>query len=484
MKKRILSLILTLIILLPALAGCGTENNKSDTGSAEKPAQTGSTTQTNSNDVPGETGSENATSGNSSLYPEPDYSDFVMPEETNKLVVYIGEFTSKVTTQALRLFEEKYPNVQVDYQIMKDSECRERIRTEIAAGKGPDIILANGTDLPDIYKTMSTMIFEDLNPYVMNDADFEISDYIGSVMDGGVMYGRRFLLPVAYQFPMLMTTAEILSDIGVEADSLGTYQGFMDACVAYHEKIPDGKLFEYVGNSSNLRNLFEYVGFRMIDYERNTVSFNEERFQQMIEVCHLFEGTVPDGEFADMASTVLADKGCLFGKAESVMLTLWDCVLLRMFGFNPILTLATDENDGATAQISYFSAIPGGAANKLNGWRLIKILLSDDIQYGIDDTKQNQMSLFPVGNPVRIESMQKLIRYFGASYIEEYPDYMTEEDMQQFIDTTMAVTAAAMRPAVIYNDVMDNMKPYITGNDSYEKCLGRLKNELELYKDE
>ncbi len=479
MKNRILTLVLTLVLLLSALAGCGSKTG-SPTGKTDTPAQSGTNAAVSENADPPSGGAEEA----EELYPAPDYSDFEMPEETDKLVVYIGEFTSKVMTQALRLFEETYPNVQVDYQIMKDSECRERIRTEVAAGKGPDIILATGTDLPDIYKTMATSILEDLNPYVMYDPDFELSDYIRSVMEGGMMYGKRYILPVAYQYPMLLTTKEILSDIGVEPETLGTYQGFMNACVAYRDSKPDGKLFEYVGNSSNLRNLFEYVGFRMIDYERNTVSFNEERFRQMIEVCRLFEGTVPNGEFADMAGTVLADKGCLFGKAESVMLTLWDCVLLRMYGFNPILTLATDENDGATAQISYFSAVPGGAANKLNGWRLIKILLSDAIQYGIDDTKQNQMSLFPVGNPVRIESMQKLIRYFGSSYIEEYPDFITEADIQYFLDTSMAVSDAAMRPTVIYNDVMDNMTPYIEGKDAYEKCLGRLMNELELYKDE
>ncbi len=485
MKNRILTLVLTLVLLLSALSGCGTESGTSDTGSAEKPAQTGSTAQTDPNNMSGDPGSENTTSGeDDSLYLAPDYSNFVMPEETDTLVLYAAESLSKPMNTAVRLFEESYPGVKIDLQFMKESEFQNRVRTEVAAGRGPDVILTDSNAFPDIYKTMSTGIFEDLNPYVLNDADFDLSDYIESVMDGGVLFGRRYLLPVQYQYPMLLTTEEILTDIGVEAESLGTYQGFLDACTAYREKKPDGLLFQFVGGETDLRRLYEYSGLRMIDYEKIAVSFNEERFRQMIDICRLFEGTVPENGITKNSSEVLSEDECLFGDGQSVLLMLWDCILLKMYGLNPVLTLGTDENDGATAQIVYYSAIPGGAANKRNGWRFIKILLSDEIQYGLDDTKQNQNPLFYAGNPVRKESLEKMIRYYASRYMKDFPEYMTEDDVISFTQKTMAVTSAVMRPPVIFNAVRDNMTPYIEGKDSYEKCLGRLMNELELYKDE
>ena len=407
-----------------------------------------------------------------------------MPEETGTLVVYSVESLNKPINTAIRLFEDAWPGVKVTCDNLDDSEFQNRIRAEIAAGKGPDMILARSSAFPDIYKTMTTRAFEDLNPYILNDAEFDLSDYIESVMDGGVMFGRRYLLPVQYQFPMILTTEEILDEIGVTAESLGTYQGFLDACTAYREKKPDGQLFPYLKNVTDLQRLFDYSGMRMIDYERNAVSFNEERFRQMIDLCRLFEGTIPEDGLSEMSSDVLSADKCLFGDSESVLLMPWDCVLLRLSGLHPVLTLATDENDGATAQIVYYSAIPCGAANKLNGWRFIKILLSDDIQYGLDDTKKNQNMMFYSGNPVRKESLEKTIRYYTSDYMEYYPDFLTEDDVQFFLEKTMAVTSAVMRPPVIFSDVRDNMTPYINGKDSYEKCLGRLMNELELYKDE
>jgi ABC-type glycerol-3-phosphate transport system substrate-binding protein len=485
MEKRILSLILTLVLLLTALTGCGggtgSPSGKTDAPPQDgTPASSGTGNSQSENTAPPSGGAE----ASEELYPAPDYSGFVMPEETGTLVVYSVESLNKPINTAIRLFEDAWPGVKVTCDNLDDSEFQNRIRAEIAAGKGPDMILARSSAFPDIYKTMTTRAFEDLNPYILNDAEFDLSDYIESVMDGGVMFGRRYLLPVQYQFPMILTTEEILDEIGVTAESLGTYQGFLDACTAYREKKPDGQLFPYLKNVTDLQRLFDYSGMRMIDYERNAVSFNEERFRQMIDLCRLFEGTIPEEGLSEMSSDVLSADKCLFGDSESVLLMPWDCVLLRLSGLHPVLTLATDENDGATAQIVYYSAIPGGAANKLNGWRFIKILLSDDIQYGLDDTKKNQNMMFYSGNPVRKESLEKTIRYYTSDYMEYYPDFLTEDDVRFFLEKTMAVTSAVMRPPVIFSDVRDNMTPYITGKDSYEKCLGRLMNELELYKDE
>ncbi len=479
MKTRILSLILALVLLLSVLAGCESETTSTPS------AQTGKTGKSGQTAAPSDNRDPSADSPDAGAEEEEivlDYSDFVMPEETNKLVVYIGEFANRVMTPAIRLFEEMYLGVEVDLQVTKDSECRQKIRTEVAAGKGPDMFLATGEDFPDIYKTMSTGILEDLNPYIQKDNSFYMSEYNEGVMQGGVFRGSRYILPAAYQFPVLLTSKEILEESGIDPDSLNTYQGFIDACTAYHNAKPKNKLFQDGMKNGFLKYLFEYTGISMIDYESNSVSFNEERFKQFIDVCKLYYTSNPGQAAGELACDPLSRRECLFGTMgdNDIMLFLTSYVYMKAYELTPLLSLVPDENDGATAQITYFTAIPTGAANKLNGWRLIKILLSDEIQYGIDDSKENQRQLFPVGNPVRNESMRKLISYHTATY----GDFVTEEDIQMIADKTMTITNAVMFPTVIYHDVEENMVPYLSGNDSYEKCLGRLKNELELYKDE
>ena len=76
MKNRILSLLLTLSLLLSALAGCGTEEG-ADGQSANSPVRPVR---------------EEITL---------DYSDFVMPEETGTLIVYSSGMQTKAMAPAV-----------------------------------------------------------------------------------------------------------------------------------------------------------------------------------------------------------------------------------------------------------------------------------------------------------------------------------------------------------------------------------------------
>ena len=147
--KRILSLLLALSLLLPCLAACD---------SAETPSSTESGT--TSGNPAWDADSEEAAET------EPDYSWFEMPGETDRLVVYSnGDSLKSVLDPAVRIFREQYPEVEVDYQVFGQDEYGAAVRTEIPAGKGPDLLLLEANTVQDIYKTMSTGLFENLDPY-------------------------------------------------------------------------------------------------------------------------------------------------------------------------------------------------------------------------------------------------------------------------------------------------------------------------------
>ncbi len=130
-------------------------------------------------------------------WPMPDYSDFVMPEETGELVVYADAAMGRsVMNPAVRIFEELYPGVRVDYKTMSEDDFEALIRTEIPAGRGPDLLLFTVTDIPDVYKTASTGLFADLNPYFLRDEEIDLDEFVVPVMDGGVQRRQRFFAPV------------------------------------------------------------------------------------------------------------------------------------------------------------------------------------------------------------------------------------------------------------------------------------------------
>ncbi|MBR5366400.1 MAG: carbohydrate ABC transporter substrate-binding protein, partial [Clostridia bacterium] len=204
-----------------------------------------------------------------------------MPEATDSLTVYAYWFYDSVAKEAIGLFQEKYPDVNIDYQLLGEDEYKERLRAELPAGRGPDIVFGGESLLPDVYKTMSTGIFMDYGPYMANDDEFDPADYYEGILRGGRLFDKQYVLPLSIGMGVFMTSRELLEENGIDPDSLRTWDGFCAACRQYHENNPDGRFFN-VGCDDNdyyLYDMFHSCGFRMIDYEKNEVSFDEVRFR-------------------------------------------------------------------------------------------------------------------------------------------------------------------------------------------------------------
>ena len=466
MKTRILSLILIFALLLSAFAGCGVET--------ETP--TGSSGQSSENDdAPAET--------------EPDYSWFSMPEETEKLIVYAdAAMGNSVMTPAIRFFEELYPGVEVEYKTMSEDEFQSQIRTEIPAGRGPDLLLFTSMDIPDIYKTMTTGLFTDLNPYFALDDSIDLDEFIVPVMDGGVQNGQRFFTPLNYQMPLLVTAQSTLDEIGMSADELNTCDGFFRAAELFHEKYPESTLFiDTFGGAleiSNTVTLYSNLGFDLIDYDNNEIRIEEEQFRRYVDLVKKYynpnydpseEELFEESEGWFNSGWAIHTKNCLFDDfsvdLRGLDATTWR---LRDIGDEMVMLAQRNLRGGITATIVMNTAIPTGAKNKLNAWRLMKILLSHDIQGGHDETRFG-LTYFWTGFPVRRDSLRDFLWMEG----------MEEDDVfMQYMDVVQSPTEALMLPRVYRKYLSEEILPYVRGERSWEDAYKRFLNTLELYKDE
>ena len=109
--KRILSILL----LAAMLTACGTGTTQPENVSGNSAASDVS--------VSGDTSPETEA--------EPDYSDFVFPEETDTLVVYSSGMLVQTMNPAIKIFEEMYPHINVDYRVLEEDEHQTLIQTEI-----------------------------------------------------------------------------------------------------------------------------------------------------------------------------------------------------------------------------------------------------------------------------------------------------------------------------------------------------------------
>jgi hypothetical protein len=483
--KKTLSLILAVLMLLLGLASCGTEEQKpADTGvnpAQTENAQTGQAGQTA--EVPAEAAEEAAeTVEIEPLWPEPDYSDFVMPEETGELIVYGFSFIDDTLRQAIELFERKYPDVTVDYRVYDPDEYRTILQTELPAGRGPDFLLGSDYDLPDIYKTMNSGIFTDYGPYMENDAEYDPGDYYENIMKGGKLFGKQYLLPLVFGVNCLMTTRELLEANGIDPDGIDTWDAFIDACIRFHENNPGKALIDYGSSDGYIDNLYLFCGFSLIDYEKSEVSFDEELFRKMMELCRLYSTPEVPAELPIGGGYITLPKGeCLFANRLGApsMQILNDCGLITYYAEQtPVMVSIPDENGGMSAQILYFASIPEASANKLNAWRFTKILLSDEIQYGTKPKGEWPHNAFPFGDGVRKESLRRMAKAHQAYTA------CTDEEIEQFLSLVDNVTHAVKLPPILQRYIQLEISPYVRGEKPWDDCYKRFLNTLVLYASE
>ena len=450
MKNRVLSVMLISVFLLSALEGCGTET---------KP------------DNP-----TNAPTAEDAPEPEPDHSRFTFPEETNKLVIW-SDGTEADTPKAVSVFREQYPDVDLVWERYDQDEYKSRLRAELAAGRGPDFVYGKPNDLPDIYKTMKTKIFEDLAPWLANDEDLDSSVFQNDVLSGGQMDGKQYFLPVKYQLPVYLTTEEFLAECGADTETLSTYDGFMELALSLRVKMPDTHLlFWGVLQGADVvypRELYLDLGFRLIDYGAGTVDIDADRFRQFADLCRTWYDKGP-GDWAPLSVEALTNRVCLlfnFGADKPSFLS--DGFTLRQMGETPVYAVIPDQYDGVTAQILRYGAIPSGSDNKANAWRFLKILLSEEILIDND-------APMSFGLPVRNDCLRVLL----DRLLIQNPDETKEDETDAYYAAAQKVTRAVMIPPVLLTYIRDNMEPYFRNQASFDDCYSDLLNVLELYKDE
>jgi hypothetical protein len=393
---------------------------------------------------------------------------FDMPELTDTFVVYMNFRTEYFLTPAVNIFREKYPEVEVEIVNFDEAaeEFRAILNTELAAGRGPDLVLAQTRDFPDIYKTMETEIFVDLNHFIANDNGFNMNEYNQAVLDAGVLRGRRYVMPIQYNVPILMTTQEILDAEAINPADLSTFDSFITVAQRFNEKYagdPNKSVFtNFQINASNIRNFFPHSGINLIDYQANAVGIDKGKFKSIIDIMkktYVREDIAVRNPLTEYEG--LRDKNQLFSIESTIGWIFYDTYD----------RLVQDGLTGVTAEVQYFGAIPKSSENQINAWNLLKIILSEDIQAGTMYIFENPV----LKSAVKIQA-ERLLSTRGTLRPRH------EEKIDEYVDIMMTVTSAKLMPhAPYFIFLVEEMTPYWEGSRTFDDAYSRLVNKLEIY---
>lgn len=278
--------------------------------------------------------------------------------------------------------------VCLPYTPEERAELIDQLQVEMMAGKGPDIFILpcndgfsyNETQLfENVEKSMNANLFADISTQYDQDETLEHDLLLEKVMDAGVADGKRYILPLRYQYPIILVLESEMEKSKLDIDALGTSpEQFLDSVMSL-----ESGAWQVSGASVFAANFFSAFS-NVCDYGTGETFLDEENLAELLS------------RYGSLLATL---------KAESIQEdgTVWpyylsdkhpmDTVPLcnRLFSFLDIASAQGQElvaipfaaQDGSIiANVSYYGAISANCSAVGEAYDFLRLFLSREVQSG------------------------------------------------------------------------------------------------------
>jgi ABC-type glycerol-3-phosphate transport system substrate-binding protein len=403
---------------------------------------------------------------------------------SDELVIWLTPGADWALGSVINRFRYLYPDVNLIIENVDEGQGNNvysaRISTEIAAGRGPDLILPARMTEVDMYKAANSGAYLDLNKIIEQDDDFNLDDYVKGALDGGIYRDRRYIMPITFVVPVYISIPEKLDEIGFDMSTINDTISFFDEVA---RTLPNAL------KKPNFKSIFDLgIGFpvlsrtsgiRLVDFETNTVFPDEEMLKNLLisyQPYYSIDSRILAEFYSPPLPSDLLNGTYIFGVEEIIYGFISRAGHIKSES-NYQINVIPDMDGKTRARARGLSvAIRSGSTNQLNAWNFIKLLLAPEFQSttGLSFT------------PVHKDSISVVFdRHHNNA--EKFPQHgvftrLTEEEKWEYISliTNLEYTYT-YRSTPIYDMFDEHMTPYFEGEVSYETAINGLKNQLRLY---
>ena len=326
-------------------------------------------------------------------------------------------------TRMIEAFEEMHPNVTVKLDILPTDETErevtlKRLRTQIMSGDGPDAYLlptqysvwvSSGSDgewrdvepiFRDVKIAMYNGLFYDISKYYDTDETLMPEELNTSVMDGGVLDGARYVLPLRYDMGVYLVAPENLQSWGLDA-----------ALFQENAAVVNQRILELGDTEMAFYCVIDSEFGAYLDYDTGSVRITEEEIATYLrQLQHVLCMEMTDYEAYGANITTYIDGIGFFASSGYPLLP------TSLSGLPGILTVAgiqgeeleiypkPDVHGELSATVEYYAAVGAGCEYPRLAYEFLRMFLSEEAQHetymATDDYKRADAHAWS-GWPVR-----------------------------------------------------------------------------------
>ncbi len=396
---------------------------------------------------------------------------------------------------AIKQFNETHEDISINYGdvITYSEEYKNKYITRLSVGEGPDIIRVYPRMglLAAVHKTANSGIFYDLNEFIEKDKSFKLSDYNQKVLDSGIINGKRFLIPLHYNFSTYFAKEGVLKENGFTTEGQEyTLENFADEVYAFMQKNKNAEKYFMTLHNFTLSDIVKISGLSFIDLTKKNAKFDSTEFVDLLNIYKKLYSVEKEiakdiGYYVSMEdifdnSIVCPD----FNNGNSLIINNMDSQLWSRDKYNRevktyLFPQYTDKKSILLEPIEYM-AINTKCKYKKEAFEFIKLLLTEEYQ--------NLYSYFyiPVNNNAYLNGVNFYISNLGNSQVVsgEYDAEKRKAQVKEQYEEIQKISVCDTVDAQVYEIIDNEAKSFIDGKFSAEKTAKIIQDKVMLYLNE
>ncbi|WMJ23083.1 extracellular solute-binding protein [Paludicola sp. MB14-C6] len=456
--KKSLSILVAIILVMSLFTGCNKDKKANTTSKVELTSE-----YENSTELVGD------------------------PNATGELTVGVygtepSEKNLDMFCMAVEKFKKLYPKVILNIdRVSYETEYKtyqNKLWKSVQDGTSPDLFI-NYRNI-EAFDAIKNNLIADMSSYFEKDSTFQSEEYNQAVLNCNDHDGKKFIIPLGYSMPLLISTKTILKEHKFDVNQCTDFYSTTDA------------LYELANNASTDEkplsrlswNIFPVsIGLNFIDYDSKTVSLSsmknkecEKKLSKLSDYC-MFDNY--DEEWIDKLK-----------QKKTVIVQLRDGLQDPINSYQSINT--TDEavifpwrnaNGNIQARLAYDNImVSNSSKNKQNAYFFIKVMLSKDIQL-LSEFGGSYKQFIPISSYALKEYLKKKLLSEEALSISTNRQ-KTESDaikfINDFIDLTNQVDGVD-NDLKICSLFAKSMLPFYEDQKSYEECVKDAESKIQAY---
>lgn len=366
-----------------------------------------------------------------------------------------------------------------------------------------DLALVNGVagDILQVDSSFYTKYlrlgaYEDLNPYMEADEEFDKSDYWENIMTVCEVDGKLYYMPINF---------EVKAYFGRVSVWEGRENLTIDETIELLNSLPEGQeLLFRMTRKEFITEIMNTGADNFVDWESGECNFESEEFQDVLRVANnLPEEYVSDGNSVDL--------GVKLGSGEVLLaeLVFSDYRIIQDYkaymGEDIVMVNypgSTNEGNVLMLLSQNTYAINADSLSKDGAWEFIKFVLSEEQQNAMEQGKfQSGQWYIPMNKAIFEKQMQKwqtpnyIIDENGEKVESPYTLFVsediqfeiyhaTDEDVALWTQVIENVTSVQENNYVLTNIIMEEAGPYFDGQKSVDEVAEIIQGRISIYVNE